>query len=222
MRQVRFFAVPVLALSVIAFPVRARAAGDDTKTARGTVSAMTGSSVTVKVADKEMKFNVDEKTEVIAKGAGTKNRQAQAKGMAGPKLSDVVKTGEAVRVSYHDMGGTLHAARIEAVASAGDGGGSKSESKSESKPAAKHASGTVKSVSAGSLVVTGGGKDWTFTVDDKTTVIGVGLSTKAKAKGSKLTITEALSAGDKVTVTYHDMGSTMHAATVRVSAKAKA
>lgn len=218
MRQARFFAVPVLALSVIAFPVRSRAAGDDTKTARGTVSAMTGNSITVKVADKEMKFNVDEKTEVIARGAGTKSRQAQAKGMAGPKLVDVVKTGEAVRVTYHDMGSTLHAARIEAIASAGEGGGSMSESK----PAAKHASGTVKSVSAASLTVTGGGKDWTFTVDEKTSVIGTGLSTKARAKGSKLTITEALAAGDKVTVTYHDMGGTMHASTVRVTAKAKA
>jgi hypothetical protein len=218
MRQVRLFAVPVLALSVIAFPVRVRAAGDDTKTARGTVSAMTGSSVTVKVADKEMKFNVDDKTEVIAKGAGTKSRQAQARGMAGPKLTDVVKTGEAVRVTYHDMGGTLHAARIEAIASVGTSGGSTSDDK----PAAKHASGTVKAVSGSSLTVTGGGKDWTFTVDGKTNVIGVGLSTKAKAKGSKLTITEALAAGDKVTVTYHDMGSTMHAATVRVTAKGKA
>ena len=220
MRQVRLFAVPVLALSVIAFPVRARGAGDDTKTARGTVSAMTGSSVTVKVADKEMKFNVDDKTEVIAKGAGTKSRQAQSKGMAGPKLTDVVKTGEAVRVTYHDMGGTLHAARIEAIASVGTSGGSTSDEKKAA--AAKHASGTVKSVSGSNLVVTGGGKDWTFSVDGKTNVIGVGLSTKAKAKGSKLTITEALGAGDKVTVTYKGEGSTMHASTVRVTAKAKA
>ena len=219
MRQVRLFAVPVLALSVIAFPVRARGAGDDTKTARGTVSAMTGSSVTVKVADKEMKFNVDDKTEVIAKGAGTKSKAAQAKGMAGPKLTDVVKTGEAVRVTYHDMGGNLHAARIESIATVGTSGGSTSDDKKAA--AAKHASGTVKSVSGSSLVVTGGGKDWTFDVDGKTNVIGVGLSTKQKAKGSKLTITEALAAGDKVTVTYHDMGSSMHAATVRVTGKGK-
>jgi hypothetical protein len=219
MRQVRFFAVPVLALSVIAFPVRPRAAGDDTKTARGTVTAMSGSSVTVKVGAKDMKFSVDDKTEVIAPGAGTKSRQAQAKGMPGPKLADVVQTGKAVRVTYHDMGGTLHAARIEAVASAGSGGGSTSDEKKAA--AAKHASGTVKTVSASSLIVTGGGKDWTFDVDSKTNVIGTGLSTKAKAKGSKLTITEALAAGDKVTVTYHDMGGTMHAATVRITAKAK-
>jgi hypothetical protein len=220
MRQVRFFAVPVLALSVIAFPVRTRAGGDDTKTARGTVTAMSGNSVTVKVGAKDMVFNVDNKTEVIAPGAGTKSRAAKAKGEAGPKLADVIKTGQAVRVSYHEMGGTNHAATIEGIASTGSSGGSTSDEKKAA--AAKHASGTVKSVSASSLTVTGGGKDWMFTVDEKTKVIGTGLSTKAKAKGSKLTITEAVAAGDKVTVTYHDMGGTMHAATVRVTAKGKA
>src|SRR5213593_2102383 len=96
MRQVRFFTVPVLALSVIAFPVGLRAAGDETKTARGTVTAMSGSSITVKAGAKELTFTVDDKTDVIAAGAGTKAKQAQAKGAAGPKLAEVVKTGQAV------------------------------------------------------------------------------------------------------------------------------
>jgi len=218
MRQSRFFAVPVLAFSVIAFPIGLRAAGDETKSAKGTVTAMTGSSVTVKVGAKDMVFNVDDKTEVIAAGAGTKARQAQQKGMPGPKLADVVKTGQAVRVSYHDMSGNLHAATIQAIASAGSSGGTTSDEKEAA--AAKHASGTVKSVSGSSLVVTGAGKDWTFTVDGKTNVIGKGLGTKGAPSGGKLTITEAVGAGDKVTVTYHDMGSSMHAATVRVTAKA--
>lgn len=218
MRQVRLLTAPLLALSVIAFPVGLRAAGDETKTARGTVTTLSGNSITVKVGAKDMTFAVDDKTEVIAVGAGTKARAAQAKGAAGPTLADVVKTGQAVRVSYHDMGATLHAVKIEAIASAGAGGGSTSDEKVA--VGAKHASGAVKSVSGSSLVVTGGGKDWTFTVDDTTTVVGVGLATKAKAKGSKLTITEALAAGDKVAVTYHDMGTMMHAATVRVTAAA--
>jgi len=220
MRQVRFFAVPVLALSVIAFPVKLRAAGDDTKTARGTVTAMSGNSVTVKVGAKDMTFSVDNKTEVIAPGAGTKSRAAKAKGEPGPKLADVIKTGQAVRVTYHEMGATNHAATIEGVPSAGSSGGSTSDEKKAA--AAKHATGTVKTVSASSLTVSGGGKDWTFTIDDKTNVIGTGLSTKGRAKGSKLTITEAVAAGDKVTVTYHDMGGTMHASTIRITAKAKA
>jgi hypothetical protein len=219
MRQVRLFGIPVLALSVIAFPTGLRAAGDDTKTARGTVTALSGNSVTVKVGAKDMTFNVDDKTEVIAAGAGTKARAAQSKGMAGPKLADVVKTGQAVRVSYHETGSTLHAARIEGVASAGSGGGHTSDEKAAA--AAKHASGTVKTVAGDSLVVTHDGKDMTFGVDSKTKVIGTGLGTKGAPKGGKLSITEAVSAGDKVTVTYHDMGSSMHASTVRVTAAAK-
>ena len=46
-------------------------------------------------------------------------------------------TGQAVRVSYHDMGGNLHAAKIEAIASAGSGGGSTSDEKEAAE--AKHA-----------------------------------------------------------------------------------
>ncbi len=78
------------------------------------------------------------------------------------------------------------------------------------------ASGTVKSVSGTSLVVTGGGKDWTFTMDSSTKFVGKGLSTKSK--GAPMAATDAVHAGDKVTVSYHDMGGTMHAANVRITA----
>ena len=88
------------------------------------------------------------------------------------------------------------------------------------KPAAKTVSGTVKSVSASSLVISEAGKDMTFTVDKDTKVIGKGLGTKGAASGGKLAITDAVSSGDNVSVTYHDMGGTMHAATVRVTPKA--
>jgi hypothetical protein len=81
------------------------------------------------------------------------------------------------------------------------------------------ASGTVKSVSGSSLVVTGGGKDWTFTMDGSTKFVGKGLSTKSK--GAPMAATDAVHEGDKVTVSYHDMGGTMHAASVRVTASMK-
>src|SRR5437868_2958486 len=113
MTRVRVLVVTMLALTVLAWSApRPAAAADETKTARGTVTAMSGSSVTVKVRDKEMMFNVDDKTEVVARGAGTKMKAAQAKGAAGPKLSEVVKTGDAVEVKYHDTNGTMHAASI--------------------------------------------------------------------------------------------------------------
>jgi Domain of unknown function (DUF5666) len=77
------------------------------------------------------------------------------------------------------------------------------------------ASGTVKSVSGSSLVVASGGKDWTFTVDGSTKFVGKGLGTKQKA--GPLTATDAVHEGDMVSVSYHDMGGTMHAANVRVT-----
>ncbi len=218
MRQVRLLAIPLVALCVFGLSIRVRAAADDTKTARGTVTAIAADVLTVSVAGKEMKFTVDIKTVVIAPGGGTKERKAQAAGALGPKLADVVKVGSSVEVSYHDMGGTLHAAQVRAVPAAG--AGSKSADK-PAKPAAKTASGKVKSVSANSLTVTGGGKDWTFTVDAATNVVGTGIGTIVKAKGGKAPITDLISDGDSVTVTYHDTGATMQAASVHLTARAK-
>ena len=80
------------------------------------------------------------------------------------------------------------------------------------------ASGTVKSVTGTSLVISSGGKDMTFTVDGTTKFVGKGLGTKART--GKLTAPDAVGADDAVSVTYHDMGGTMHAASVRITNKA--
>jgi hypothetical protein len=83
------------------------------------------------------------------------------------------------------------------------------------------ASGTVKAVSGNSLTVTAaGGKEMTFTVDSSTKFVGKGLGTKSKEGNA--TPTDAVAMGDKVSVTYHDMGGTMHAANVRVMSKGAA
>jgi len=81
--------------------------------------------------------------------------------------------------------------------------------------------GTVKSVSATSVTVTALGKDTTFTVDPKTKVVGKGIGTKSAAKGGKPTVVDLLKEGDRVTVTYQDMGGTMHASTIEVASRAK-
>src|SRR5207237_97547 len=147
----------------------------------------------------------------------TKGKAAQRAGMAGPKLSEVVKVGDAVEVSYHDMSGTLHAAKIREVASPG--------AATAAEAASKTANGTVKSVSATSLSISGSGGggatfDQTFTIDAKTKVVGRGAGTAAAAKGGKTVITDLVATGDKVSVSFHDMGGTLHAAEVRVTAKA--
>ena len=86
--------------------------------------------------------------------------------------------------------------------------------------AAKRATGTVKAVAADSLTVSGaGGKDMMFSIDSSTKVVAKGASTKSAAQGGKLMIADAVKAGDRVSVTYHEMDGKMHAAEVRVTGK---
>jgi hypothetical protein len=210
----------VIPLAVLAMVGGAatHAFAQETNSARGTVTAVGADSVTIKVRGADMKFSVDDKTTVEAAGAGTKGRQAVAAGKTGPKLSEVVKAGQPVEVSYHNVGGTLHAARIRAVTSA-DG------SVGDAKPVAKTSNGTVKSLTANAFTISGssggGGLfSQTFTVDRTTKVIGKGVGTAVAAKGGKDVMTELVKPGDHVSVSYHELGKALHAAEVRVTVKA--
>lgn len=49
-------------------------------------------------------------------------------------------------------------------------------------------------------------------------MVGAGAGTESK--GAKVAITDLVANGDKVTVSCHTMGTTLHAADVRVTAKA--
>jgi uncharacterized protein DUF5666 len=184
------------------------------KSARGSVTAVAGDVVTVKAGTQELKLTVDAKTEIIAEGAGTANRAAVAKGAAGAKLADLVKVGENVEVSYREAGGMMHATTIRKVRSAGAGG------VSEPKPAAMSSNGTVTAVTGTSLTITGssgGGGTFTqtFTVDNMTKVVAEGAGT-ASAKG-KVTVTDLVSKGSRVTVTYKEAANnTLLATEVRV------
>jgi len=100
------------------------------------------------------------------------------------------------------------------VSSAGPNGGSVSADK----PAAKTASGTVKSVSDRSLIVASTGADKTFVVDTHTQVVGTGAGTKSRAAGGKISITELVAAGNTVSVTYDDGAGSARATLVRVIA----
>jgi hypothetical protein len=196
----------------------------ETKSARGTVTAMAVDSLTVKAGTSELKLMVDAKTRVIAEGGGTAAREAQAKGATGPKFGDVIKVGQAVEVRYVESGGTMHATEIRRVASAGSGGGTTSDQRAAER--SETASGTVESISASALTITGaggGGSTFkqTFTIDAKTTVVGEGVGTAAAAKGGKIVFTDHVTKGDRVTVTYRTMGNMLHAEQVRVTQKAK-
>ena len=83
-------------------------------------------------------------------------------------------------------------------------------------------SGVVTDVSGASLGVKTSSAEMTFAIDSETKVIGRGAGTKSrekKAAGEKTVITDFVSKGDRVQITYHDMGTTKHATTVRVTSK---
>jgi ribosome maturation factor RimP len=200
----------LLALSV---PLAAGAASAERQWVRGKVTAVSSDSLTVSADGKDMKFAIDKDTTIIARGGGTKMREAHRKGQEGVKVTDVVKVGEGVEVHYHDMGGKLHAAEVRAGVAA-PGGKSKSAEHS-----GKSVTGKVKSVEGANLTVSADGKDWTFAVDDKTRIIGSGASTltrKRKAAGAATYLKDFVHSDDQVTVSYHEMGGTMHAGEVRV------
>ncbi len=199
----------LLAASV---PVMAQA----TKTVKGSVTAVGGDSITVKVAGQDMTFAVDAKTRVVATGGGTASRGAQAEGKKGPVLADVVKAGQAVEVVYHEQG--MHAATVRAISAVP----AVPATPAAAAPKAETATGVVSTVSGNSLTVKGKEGEWTFAVDSKTKVTGTGLGTAGRAlsdAGGKTTLTEFVHDGDTVSVTYHDMSGAKHASIVRIVRK---
>jgi Domain of unknown function (DUF5666) len=210
-----------LAILMVHGPATPDLLAQEAKVARGTITAVAADSLTVKVRDREMKFAVDAKTTVVATGAGTQARRAASEGKPGPQLTELIRSGQAVEVSYAESGRTMHATRIRRVTSAGAGGGSVSEPK----PATETSNGTVTSVAADSLTISGssgGGATFKqiFTVDANTKVVGVGAGTAAAARGGKIALTELVGTGDKVTVSSSKSGSTLHADDVRVTSRA--
>jgi Domain of unknown function (DUF5666) len=200
-------------LASLVVPVYAQ----DTKSARGTVTAIAGDTVTVKAGMQELKLMVDAKTTVVTEGGGTATRAATAKGAAGPKLTELLKVGENVEVSYREAGGVLHATNVRRVSSPGSGGGGTSDQKAAEK--SETASGNVTDVSQTSLTIAGSGSGGTkftqtYTIDANTKVVGEGVGTAA-SKG-KVTITDLVRKNDPVTVTYTASGGTLHATEVRV------
>jgi hypothetical protein len=206
-----------IVLFVVGVGLTAQAVAQDTQSARGTVTAVGGDSITVKVAERELKFMVDPKTVLMASGAGTAERKAEAAGKPGLRVGDFVKTGDAVEVNYRETGGTMVASRIRRVTSAGSGGGSASAEPTET------ANGRVDSLSGSTLAISGstGGASFkqSFTVDATTKVIAVGASTAAEAKGGKIALSDFVGVGDQVRVSYRKAGTGLHADEVRVMSK---
>ena len=121
----RLFGTLFVALMAVAIPAAAHA-GQDKKaapkamTVTGSVTAVSGTALTVKGKeagkDAEWTFTIDKDTKVVGKGASTKTAEMKKEGKT-TTITDFVKEGDQVRVSYHDMGATKHAANVTVTAS---------------------------------------------------------------------------------------------------------
>ena len=173
------------------------ASAAEAKIVRGTITAVTPDSVSIAAGTQPMTFSVDRATHVEAAGAGTKTRAAEAAGKAGVKLNDLVAVGQSIEVAYEEAAGMPHAKSIRRIAkmSAADPAG-----RSEAR-------GKVTAVSATSLTIAGsrGGASFTqsYAIDPSTHVIGKGVGTTMATRGGRTAITDIVSVGASVSVSYH-------------------
>ena len=165
-------ALTLSTLSVFSTPSLATA--QTSKVARGTVASMAGPSLTVKVGDQNMKFSVDSKTTVLARGASTKSARAAAAGRS-PHLDELLQAGQPVAVTYNDMAGALHATEIKAIL--------KASPSNASADATRTSTGVVKSMGADWITISGrsgpASFDQTFKIDPATRVYAKGAGTAA-------------------------------------------
>ena len=102
---------------VMAIGVGVSAQAPKTMNAQGLVSAVTTTSLSVKGSSESWTFTIDKDTEVTAKGATRKSLALKADGKSSV-LTDFVKVGDRVAVSYHETGTTKHAASISVTQAA--------------------------------------------------------------------------------------------------------
>ena len=207
--------VGVLALGTASIVVVAQStAVAQSKDVRGQVLAVSDSSLTVQTGEKSLDFLIDRDTFIEAKGVGTRTRQAKAAGKesAGIKLTDYVKTGGAVLVSYREVNGRNRALNVRPISSAGSSDGEAANNVQGT----KNVQGKVKSISGARLILDQGGRDVTFTIDRETDVFARGATRATKNAGGRIPITDILHAGDIVSVQYRDVNGSLKAFEVQL------
>ena len=103
----------VLAILMLATVSTAGAAEKEkAMTAQGKVTAVAGDTLTIAKGAESMTFTVDNMTKITGKGLSTKTAEKAA---AGEKmtLSDSINKDDMVSVTYHDMGGKMHASAVK-------------------------------------------------------------------------------------------------------------
>jgi hypothetical protein len=203
--------------AVAVLSVSSPALAQTSKVAHGTVASIAGQWVTVKSGNEDLKFSVDSKTVVEARGAGTKANRAAAAGKPGATIGEVLQTGQNVEVTYNDNAGVLHATSIRVVPKAVGSTGTVETSKTSV--------GTVKAIGADWITITGSAGagssfEQTFKIAPSTKVFAKGASTATAAAGGKVGFQKLIGGGDHVSVSYHMQGDSLMASSVHVTMKA--
>lgn len=189
-------------------------AAAQTKEIRGSAVAVSDASLTVKAGEQTLSFVINRDTLVEAKGASTRTRQAEAVGKSpGIKVTDYVKAGEPVLVSYRQADGRNLALTVRPISAVGTTGAAEAES-------AKNIQAKVKSISGNALILDRDGRDLTFTIDRNTDVLVAGGTRATKKAGGSQPITEFVHVGDIVRVEYREAGGSMKALEIQVRGRA--
>jgi hypothetical protein len=178
------------------------------KEVRGSVTAISNSSISIASGAQNWTFIVDKDTKLEVKEAAKQTRKAGSANEPGVTITGYVHTGNPVLVRYEEVNGAKHARFVRPVSSAGDGAAANDP--------VKIASGTVKTVSLSQITLESNGKDMTFAVNRDTDVLARGASKTTKAAGGKTTIADFVHNGDDVSITYLDAAGALTASQVRV------
>jgi len=192
-------------LAFCGFAAAATPVSAQTKEARGTVAAVTTTTMTVKVGAQDMTFFIDGDTRLEVRRAA-KQIQALQPGDQHPRVNDFFEVGNPVLVRYDAGGGVhgFHALNIERVGSAG------------SATSPRIAEGKVTSVSASHVTVASDGRDMTFAITGNTDVMAKGASKTTKAAGGGTPLTAFVHTGDMVSVSYKHAAGAITASEIRV------
>jgi len=205
----------VLALgTVFVVVVGSATAAAQTKEIRGSAVAVSDSSLTVKAGEQTLSFAINRDTLVEAKGARTRTRQAEAVGKSPAiKVTDYVKAGDPVLVSYRQADGRNLALTVRPISSVGTSGAAAAEH-------AKNVQARVKSINGNALILDQDGHDLTFAIDRDTDVLAVGGTRATKKAGGSQPITNLVHTGDIVRVEYREAGGSMKALEIQVKGRA--
>lgn len=192
--------------SIVGVLAMAQPANAQVREARGSITAVTDNTLSMKAGAEEWTFFVDGETHLEVRRA-ERDIQKEQPGRPSPRVSNFFQPGQAVLVRFREEKGRNHALDISRVGSAG--GGSISDPVNVS-------DGKVKSVSPSQLIIDDGGRELTFGISRDTDVLVRGATKATKAAGGKSEITTYVHTGDTVSISYHETGAKMMASEVRV------